>query len=438
MQNLAKKISRVLPEDLIVLMKKIGALSDSFGFRAFAVGGLVRDLLLGAVNIDLDVVIEGDAIKLGHALARELNGTIVSHRRFGTCSIATEDGFKIDLATARKETYEKPAALPIVKFSSIEDDLSRRDFTINAMAISINRSSFGDLIDFHKGRMDLERRSIRVMHERSFLDDPTRILRAVRFESRFGFGISRHTEKLMKDAIGRSIFGRVSRDRMRDELILMLQDRAPLAAIKRMARFGGLKFVHPAINIDRDLLKLCNSIDAVYTRCGRLSDRRRAPEKWLMYLMALSRDLTYSQVSVICNKLALRKFDRAVLLLYKTRARAVTKLLNSKRDIAPSRVYKLLEPISYEVILLIMAQAALINSNAKATLVISRIKEFLAKYDGTSLQISGDDLKSMGFRSGPAFKVILDKVLYNKIDGKLKSKKDELEYARALADNIAG
>lgn len=436
MQNLAKKISRVLPEDLTMLMKRIGALSDSLGFRAFAVGGLVRDLILGTVNIDLDVVVEGDAIELGYALAIELKGTIISHRKFGTCSVVTEDGLKIDLATARKEAYEKPAALPTVKFSSIEDDLSRRDFTINAMAISINRSSFGDLMDFHNGRRDLERRSIRVMHENSFIDDPTRILRAVRFESRFGFSVSSHTEELMKGAIRRSIFGRVSRDRMRDELILMLQDQAPLAAIKRMARFGGLKFLHPAINIDRDLVKLCSSIDAACALYGRLSDRKAAPDKWLMYLMALSEGLTYSQVSAICNKFAFRRPDRIELLSYKTRARAVTKLLSSKRDIVPSRIYKLLEPLSYEVILLVMARAALVGSNAKTTLVSARIESFLTKYDGTSLRISGDDLKAMGLKMGPAFKVILNKVLYDKMDGKLKSKRDELKYARALVGNI--
>ncbi len=438
MQNLAKKISRMLPEELTLVMKRIGALSGSLGFRAFAVGGLVRDLVLGTINTDLDVVVEGDAIELGHALVRELNGKIVLHRKFGTCSIVDEDGLKIDLATARKETYEKPAALPTVKFSSIEDDLSRRDFTINAMAISINRSSVGDLIDLHGGIRDLDRRSIRVMHENSFIDDPTRILRAVRFESRFGFIISHHTEELMKSAIGRSIFGRVSRQRMRDELILMLQDRAPLAAIRRMACFGGLKFIHPAINIDRDLVKLCDSIDAAYAIHGCSSGRKRAPDKWLMYLMALSEGLTYSQVSAICNKFVFRGYEKTALLSYKSRAHAATKLLGSKRDLAPSRIYRLLEPLSREVILLIMARAALVGSNAKAPLVSARVEAFLTKYDGTSLRISGDDLKAMGLKVGPAFKMILNKVLYDKMDGKLKSKKDELEYVRVLTDNIAG
>jgi tRNA nucleotidyltransferase (CCA-adding enzyme) len=363
---------------------------------------------------------------------------MVSHRRFGTCTIATENGFKIDLATARKETYEKPAALPTVKFSSIEDDLARRDFTMNAMAISINDTDFGDLIDFHNGRRDLADRSIKVMHDGSFIDDPTRILRAVRFESRFKFKIDRHTEELIKSAIEGSIFDKVGRERMRDELILMLQDRAPLAAIRRMARFEGLRFIHPAIKIGRDLTRLCGSIDAAHALYGRLPDRKTAPDKPLMYLMALFDGLTYNQVSAICNKLAFRRSYRDGLLSYRSKARAVTKLLSSRVDLAPSRIYKLLKPLPCEVVLLVMAHAALGRSDAKALLVRARIKGFLAKYDGMPLSISGDDLRAMGLKSGPAFKTILNKVLYGKMDGELKSKRDELAHARALAGDTAG
>lgn len=430
--NIVKKMSMVLPKRIVALMKRIGELSNSAGFAAFAVGGLARDLILGIKNLDLDIVVEGDAIKLGYLLAKELKASIVVHKKFGTCSVITKDKFKIDLATARKEIYEKPAALPTVEFSPLKDDLVRRDFTINAMAISINRSSFGRLIDFFNGKRDLAHGRIKVLHDGSFMDDPTRIFRAVRFESRFGFVIDHHTEELIKNAIEQSMFDKVEPQRIRDELILILQEPEPLKTLKRMAELEELRFIHPAIKLDSDMIRLCNSIDDVCAMYERSQYRKRTIDKWLMYLMALFEYLTYSQVSAICSKFVFRGSDSLRLLSYKRKADTVTKSLSSKGDFAPSRIYKLLEPLSLEVTLLIMARAALLDSEVKAVRVSSRIKAFLAKYNGMRLHICGDDLKAMGLKSGPAFKAILENVLYHKIDGKLRTKRDELEYARAL------
>jgi len=152
---MANKMERALPRRITGILKKAGILARRNGFGAFIVGGLVRDLMLGVKNLDLDIVIEGDAIKFAWILARELNGTLVAHRRFGTASVYLKDRLKIDLATARKEAYEAPAALPTVEFSSLKDDLARRDFTINAMAVSLNKENFGQLIDFFDGERDL-------------------------------------------------------------------------------------------------------------------------------------------------------------------------------------------------------------------------------------------------------------------------------------------
>ncbi len=430
--NLSKKIQAVLLKDVVAIMRRIGRLANSLGFTAFAVGGLVRDLILGVENLDLDVVIEGDAIKLGHLLAGELNASIVVHKKFGTCSVITKDKFKIDIATARKEIYEKPAALPTVEFSSLKDDLIRRDFTINAMAISINRSSFGRLIDFFNGKRDLSRGRIKVLHDGSFIDDPTRVFRAVRFESRLGFVIDHHTEELIKNAIDRSIFDKVEPQRTRDELILILQEAFPLRSLKRMAELEELRFIHSAIRLDSDSIRLYNSVDEVFSSYERSSYRKRAIDKWIIYLMALFEDLTYSQVWAICNRFVFRGSDSARLLSCKKRSNAVIRLLGSKSDIAPSEIYRLLEPLSLEVVLFIMSKAYVLNSGVRASIVTSRIKAFLARYNGMRTAIRGDDLKAMGLKSGPVFKKILDKVLYGKIDGKLKNKDSELEYAHQL------
>ncbi|MFH1189119.1 MAG: hypothetical protein V1682_00315 [Candidatus Omnitrophota bacterium] len=429
MPDLAKKISSVLPKERVLLMKRIGALAGTLGFRAFAVGGLVRDLILGAANMDLDIVVEGDAIVMGDALAEETLGTIVSHKRFGTCTVSAKDGLKIDLATARSETYEKPGALPVVRSGSIEDDLARRDFTMNAMAISVNRPDFGGLLDLHNGRRDLACGTIRAMHDGSFIDDPTRILRAVRFGSRLRFAIDRHTESLIKQAVRSSAFESVSRERVREELMLMFQDKAPFEAVRRMARYGGFKFIHPAIKIDRRLIRSCGAIDAACAMYERLPGVNKPPRKWLMYMMALSGGLTYRQVSAICIKFAFGGADSAALALYNRKSGTVTRSLGSGRYIAPSEIYKLLRPLPLEVILTIMAEAPRVRA---------RIGAFLTEYERTNLHIGGNDLKAMGLKNGPAFKEILDKVLCRKMDGKLRSKADELEYACVLAGNAAG
>jgi len=434
--NLAKKMSSVLLKEAVALIRRIGVLSDSLGFEAFIVGGPVRDIILGVGNLDLDIAVEGRAIELGRLLAGELKADITAHRRFGTCTVTMGNGIKIDLATARKEIYERPAALPSVKFSSLKDDLVRRDFTVNAMAISINPSDFGRLIDPFGGRQDLARGRIRILHDGSFIDDPTRIFRAMRFKSRFGFTIDRHTEDLIKSALEGSTLDRISRERLRNELILMLKERRPFEALKVMADFGGLDFLHSGIKFDGNSKRL---YDSIYKTCALYecsSYRKRAPDRWLIYLMALFGDLTYGRVSAVCGRLAFKSYDRYRLLSCKKDAHAVARSLSSKRCSSPSEVYKLLRPLSLEVILFIMAGTALMSSKRRAALVRSRIRAFLAKYERTRLCVRGGDLKAAGLKSGPAFKMILDKILYGRMDGKLKTERDELKYARALADRM--
>ena len=216
-----KKMDGVLTPAIIRILRKVGRMANSSECSAFMVGGMVRDLVLGVKNLDLDIVIEGDAIGIGKILADALGATLVVHRRFGTCSVVTKDRVRIDLATARKESYQRPAAFPTVEFSSLKDDLMRRDFTINTMAISLNKSDFGKLIDLFGARDDLLKKNIRVMHDASFIDDPTRIFRAIRLEQRFGFRIDRHTEKLMKEAIGRGI----------------MREDEPMKALERLGDF---------------------------------------------------------------------------------------------------------------------------------------------------------------------------------------------------------
>ena len=430
--NLAKKMASLLPRDIVALLKKIGRISNAAGYSAFVVGGLVRDLILGARNLDLDIVVEGEAIALGHALARELGATIVVHKKFGTCSVVTKEHLKIDLATARRETYEKPAALPTVEFGPLKDDLIRRDFTINAMAVSINRESFGQLIDFFGGRRDLAHGRIKVMHDGSFIDDPTRIFRAVRFEQRFGFAIDHHTEELIKNALEQSMFERVEPQRIRDELVLILKEREPLKAVRRMAELDELRFIHRALTLDSDVVSLLGAVDDTCRWYDRSRFKKRAVERWLICLMALFEDLTYGQVSAICNRFVFRASETARMLSCKRYAKRAAVALASTSALVPSRIYRILEPLSFEVILFMMAHTALIRSRAEAARVRTRITDFLKRYNGTKIKIRGDDLKAMGLKPSPGFKVILEKVLYAKLDGQVSTKKEEAAFAKKL------
>ena len=239
-----KKIKDILPTEILRLIRLIGAASRENGCDAFLVGGFVRDVLLGVRNFDLDIVVEGDAMRLAKDLVKKAGGSYVLHERFGTATAVLPwpvrskkirlDEVKIDFATARKERYKNPAALPTVEFSTVREDLYRRDFTINAMAVAVADKTFGHLIDFFGGRNDLLDKKIRVLHDASFLDDPTRILRAVRFEQRFDFKIEPRTEGLIKEALNKKMLDKTQKQRLRDELILILNEDRPGKALKRM------------------------------------------------------------------------------------------------------------------------------------------------------------------------------------------------------------
>jgi tRNA nucleotidyltransferase (CCA-adding enzyme) len=407
------------------LLKGISALAKHEGVRAYLVGGTVRDLLLGAENLDIDVVIEGDAVAFGERLAHELHGTIVSHRRFGTCAVTTPEHVKIDFATARKEVYAKPAALPTVESALLKDDLARRDFTVNAMAVSLADHEFGHLIDFFDGASDIARKTIKALHDKSFIDDPTRIMRAVRFEQRLSFTIDTHTANLIHKSIEKEIYKKVTEPRLRDEIILMLKEKGPFNCVRRLDSFKGLKVIHPYMRLHRELGAVFKAIDDACAWYQQHSPRRRSVEKWLIYLMALFEDVSSDGALYFCNKFELKRGERLRMMSYKKSGRRVLKTLNSKRKILPSRIYRLLEPLSHEVTLLLMAAS-------HSDIGKGRIMEFFHKYNGMRPSAKASDIKALGVKAGPHFAKIMDKILMKKLDGMLTSREEELEYAKKL------
>jgi tRNA nucleotidyltransferase (CCA-adding enzyme) len=425
MKNLHDKMHACFSQSTMILLKRIGALSKHLGYKAYLIGGTVRDLLLGTENIDIDIVIEGDAITEGEKLAHELHGSIISHRKFGTCSVTSPEHVKIDFATARKEVYERPAALPEVEFSTLKNDLYRRDFTVNAMAVSINEEDHGRLIDFFDGVGDIEKKRIRALHDNSFIDDPTRILRAIRFEQRLGFAIETHTVNLIHKSIDKEIYKRIEEPRLRDEIILILKEKEPFKIVKRLEDLRALKIIHPPLKIHKRLHEVFSAIDEACAWYQDNSPRRRAIEKWLMYLMALFEDVSYDGTLYFCNKFEFKRGERLRIISFKKNNRKTLKTLNSKFKILPGKIYHLLEPLSHEVTLLLMALT-------RSDIGRGRIMEFFHKYNGMRTAVRGDDIKALGVKAGPHFNKIMEKILYKKLNGTLKTKEEELEYARKL------
>lgn len=445
--NISMKMKKILPKEILKILHAIGRHANREGYRVFVVGGFVRDMLLGVKNFDLDIVIEGDAISFGRKIANFFKGSLVAYRKFGTSTVVmnwprgvgrpgpvgnsiskgasrARPKFKIDFATARKESYEKPAALPTVKFSSLKDDLQRRDFTINAMAASLNKNSFGHLVDFFGSEKDLENGVIRVLHDASFIDDPTRIFRAVRFEQRFGFYIDKYTQGLIKNAIKEGMFSKTQHHRIRDELVLILQEDDPMKAILRMKELHELRFIHKKICVRKSTETLFAKIKDAFRWYNKSAFKKRHIDLWLMYLMALLDSLNLNETKSICDKFAFRRGDRIRLLSCKKNCKNSLKAISTRR-LLPSRVYSILEPLSFEEILFMRAMA-------KKKFVLSRITDFFAKYNSIRIKIGGEDLKKLGVKPGPLYKKTLTKVLHRKINGKAKTKKDELKLVRKL------
>ena len=228
-------VGKKFPKRIIGVVKTVGRIADAEGISVYIVGGLVRDILLKVPNYDLDFVVEGDGIRFAEILKKHLKGALKIHRHFKTATV-TGKGLRLDIVTARSESYKYPAAYPDVKPGMIKEDLFRRDFTINAMAVSINKGTFGDLVDFYDGYKDLKKGLIRVMHDRSFIDDPTRIFRGVRFAARYNFKIEPSTKKLMKEAVSGGYLGEVNRGRIKKEVELFLKEEDPLKCLKAFSR----------------------------------------------------------------------------------------------------------------------------------------------------------------------------------------------------------
>ena len=419
-ENLKDKLKEKVPPGIVDILLRAGKLAYSMGWSVFIVGGFVRDLLLGNENFDIDLVIEGDGILYAEKLSEELGANLTIHRDFGTATLNLSENFKLDIATSRREFYPRPASLPHVKPAPLKEDLFRRDFTVNAMAISINPPDFGRLIDFFGGRRDLRERKVRVLHVRSFIDDPTRIFRAIRFEQRYNFCIEKVTERLIKLALREGVFQLLSGKRIKEELKQILEEDRPERNVYRMQKLGILKVIQPGIylNSSREMIfdKLIDTIARYEILTGEKSKR------WLIRLSVLLKDLTKEEIENFCSKYSFTREERETILASSKKADEIVERLTVP-EMKPSSIYYLLRSYPPEALILAMAIA-------KDDIVEKRIVLYLSHLQKIELEITGDDLKKMGYKPSPEFSRILEETKKAKLDGLVKTVEEEVEFIR--------
>lgn len=374
----------------------------------YLVGGALRDLLRGADGVDLDVAVEGDAPGAARELAARLEGEAVEHDRFGTATVRA-DGIVVDLAATRRERYPSPGALPEVEPAPLVEDLARRDFTVNAMAAALAPAELGRLHDPHGGVADLGSAVIRVLHYRSFVDDPTRLVRAVRYEVRLGFTMDPETEALAREAVDRGALATVSGPRVRDELLALLGEPEPAAGAERLRMLGLDRALHPALSADADLVA-----------GAALGAGETGADRVLAALAALVASAP-RELAGWLGDLGLDRDRRERVQRAATRGPDLAEAVAD--DTPASRLHELLWPEPPEALALALA------SGAPGEPVL----RYLADLRHRRLEITGDDLRAEGVPESPAIGRALESTLRRKLDGEVSGREDELRMAIELA-----
>ena len=414
-RNLLEQMHVALTVVQRALLRDICTLAAGNGIGLYIVGGFVRDLMLGGAVREVDLVVEGDAIGFTHTVASRLGGRVTPHRRFGTAKwrlpreLATDCGWTVlDFVMARSESYARPAALPVVTRAAIADDMLRRDFTINTLAICLNAEHAGDVLDSCCGAADLELRLLKVLHPRSFEDDPTRMLRAVRFAERLGCELAPSTVRLLEPACAH--IAALSGDRVRHELQLVFEEKHPAKVLARLDGFGLLAAIHPALanTADAWLLEKLSAAEAA----GGLAE-----VGWLLWLYRLSGEAAQA----VAQRLRLPERLTAAL----QQAQLVGGQCNPGRKLAASEI---------------VARLAGVQDWALAALVIavddeelrSNIQRYRADLRHVKPLVTGHVLRARGLAAGPQYSKVLARLRDAWLDGNIHDAAGEL----ALLDQL--
>jgi tRNA nucleotidyltransferase (CCA-adding enzyme) len=421
-RNVSSFLANRLPARIQELLRLAGGVASEIGAKVYAVGGFVRDLMLRHENLDIDLVVEGDGIAFAEVLGQRLSAKVTSHRRFGTAVLTLPDDFRVDVATARTEYYEYPAALPTVEHSSIKMDLYRRDFTINTLAVCLNADRYGELLDFFGGQQDLRDKTLRIIHNLSFVEDPTRILRAARFEVRLGFRLSRHAEQLAVNAVQMGLLEKLAGARLITEVQLILQEPRPFPILERLEELGVLRAIHPRLTLGTDIAQRFQRAGEVLTWYGLLY-QEVSPATWIVYLLTLLGDRPATEARAILRRLNPPARIAARLARDLARLRALMRQFMHAPHLVPSRVYRWLVDAPVEVSLALMGRAERADLR-------KRIGDFLTMGRRVRPILRGDDLRALGVQPGPIYRDILNSLLYARLDGHVQNRDDELRFVR--------
>lgn len=447
--ELTERLRAVLSPAQYALLQLVGAEVDQMAYAVYVVGGFVRDLLLnganqGATVVDMDIVIEGDAIAFAERMQAQYGGRIVPHKRFGTAKWLLHDkehpvqanrllahlhnGFTVfdlpanlDFVTARTEFYTAPTVLPTVERGSIKLDLHRRDFTINTLALCLNPDRWGELLDFYGGVNDLNEGVVRVLHSLSFVDDPTRILRAVRYEQRFDFTIAPRTLELLRDAV--ELVDRVTAARIRHELDRILQETLPEKTLYRLSTLGILQQIHPALVVDAGCQTQLVTLRAKYAQADSRDPLRQEPLAQLYWGVLVLR-LPAEAHQAIIERLALRGETQQLMAGLQVLQEAQAALASF--TLPPSHIVALLDRSTLTAIALWIA----LDVEPSLTSLLVR---YMTEWRQVRSMLDGRALRAMGFPSGPLYSKILAALRAARLDGQLQSRAEE----EALAHRIA-
>lgn len=422
-KNIKSLLKKRLGKNLLNLLAGIARVANQSGVSVYAVGGFVRDLLLGVTNKDIDIVVEGDGVDFASRLAEELRGRVKPHERFGTSVVIFPDENRIDVATARLEYYDYPAALPTVEQSSVKSDLHRRDFTVNSLAVKLNGDGAFCLLDFFDGERDLKNKEIHVLHSLSFIEDPCRLFRSVRFEQRFGFQISKQTEAFMKVAIKKKLVDSLSGTRLLNEVVLILKEKNPLKCILRMKEIGLLQFVSTQMASSPDDIGALEKIEAVLSRAEIISLPEK-PEVWYVYFLALFYSLDKESFAQTIERLQMPSRLKKSLIRDRSSCKEGLELLNKDKSWGPEKIYNLFSGFSVEAVIYFLAAAAADRANAYVNIF------FAQYYSRAKLSLTGDDLVKMGMKPGPVFQSVFKALREAHVKGTIETREDEVAWVK--------
>ena len=410
-RRLARELTAL--ERLRTLLDAIASLGDRAG-HVYLVGGTVRDILLGEESFDVDIAVDGDAIEFACALAATLEGRMTTHQKFGTAVVLYGVDERVDVVTTRTEFYDAPGALPTVERAGLRVDLFRRDFTINAMAVSLQPADFGRLVDPFGGRADLDARLLRVLHDLSFIDDPTRIFRAIRYEARYGLRLEEHSARLARACIEMGLVGDLSSARLRDELQTLLEDPGAVGGVIRLGELATDHAIHPRLRADKEAAEL-------FERALKLRDELRVGvPAWRIGLAVLGRDMTSEEAYGWLKRLKLRRRDvDRVAGAITVAPRIAERIRTEKLD--PAEIVALADPFGPDAPLLALARED-----------VPALREYFTRLRDVRIEIGGSELATLGLSESPRVGEVLAELRRRKLNGEIDGRDSELEAAREL------